>query len=306
MNHITYSVKSLTLPTMMHTPIEFKHKGLTIPIRGVTKFSQSFEVTFYLVENHINKRFFEEWMAMIEQRHYYYNPRKQAVFQNNLAVTNNQQPESDLPNFMTWYNVTAYIEQYNFDGDLPTASYEIFNVFPTNVTAPQYSYDSVGQIGEFTVTFACSHYKLHSKGWRNGQAIQTQLFHTTNKRSVMGEWKSGFENGDNSYMVQEGEYNWPETRFARIGQFENLDQTAEKHQEVYWRPYEFARWDNHWNRWRETYEGANRNGDIGVAQPGNGISLDYDYDEIEELPTSLDEILRKKYKEVQGYRVETV
>lgn len=291
MNHLIYSVKSLTLPTMEHTPLVFTHKGLPIPIRGVTKFSQSFTVTFYLSETHILKRFFEEWQAMIEQRHYYYNPRKEASYQRQVAGIGNEKPE-----YLTWYNTTAYVEQYDFDGMKPTAIYEIFNVFPTRVEAPNYSYDSVGQIAEFTVTFACSHYKLHSKGMKSGQ-VQNQLFHTTNRWSLLGDLA---QRGDSMpYVRADGEYWFDEGKYREFNSFLSkpgvtLDQTPERGQEIYWRPYELARWDNLWNRWREINEGANTN-------PAYDAKLqDFDHDEFEDSKGDIFAKLQKSYKQIPG------
>lgn len=289
MNHIAYSVKSLTLPTIENTPIEFKYKGNTIPIRGQTKFSQSFTVTFYLSETHILKQFFEDWIAHLEQRHYYYNPRKHA--QRQRILTNSG---GDKTPYMTWYNTTAYVEQWDFDGMKPTALYQIFNVFPTKVDAPDYSYESVGQIAEFTVTFACSHFELYSKGLRSGN-VQNQLYHTTNRWDIMGQQAERSKN----YNRYEGEYWWDEERFRTIGSFMSsegvtLDQTKEKKGEVYWRPYELSRWDNHWNRWREVNEGANTN-------PAYDKKLkDFDWDEMEEKRPDISTLLQKNYKPVQG------
>lgn len=233
MEHITYSVKALTLPKMEHTPINIMHKGRNIPIRGTTKFSQQFTVTFYLHESHIVKRFFESWMAMMEQRHYYYDPRKAEESQRQLNGTGGK------PDYMTWYNVDAWIEQRNFDGDLVTAIYEIKNVFPINVDPPSYDYSQVGTIGEITVTFAFSHYLLHSRPLHNAN-IQNQLFHTTKPQE-------GFK-----------EYPYDLDRFKLFNEFDDLDQTEGQRQEIYWRPYELARWDNMWNRWREN-NGENTN-----------------------------------------------
>lgn len=237
-DEIVYSVKSLTLPKMSHEPNKLMHKGRPIPIRGVTKFSQEFTVTFYLHENHAIKRFFESWMAMIEQRHYYYDPRKQEETQRELSGHGGNPP------YMTWYNVDAWIEQRNFDGDLVTALYEIKNVFPISVEGPQYDHQQVGTIGEFTVTFAYSHYMLHSKPsvpYMTPQVgIQNQLHHTTQKQRDFKEYP---------YNVD---------RFKLFNQFDDLDQTAGQRQEIYWRPYELARWDNSWNRWREN-RGENKN-----------------------------------------------
>lgn len=291
MDHIIYAVKSLTLPTMEHTPFEFRHKGLPIPIRGVTKFSQNFSVTFYLSETHLAKRFFEEWMAMIEQRHYYYNPRKEAQYQ---RIISGLAPEK--PPYLTWYNVTAYIEQYDFDGMKPTAIYEIFNVYPTRVEAPSYSYDSVGQVAEFTVTFACSHFKLHSKGMNKGQ-LQNQLMHTLDKDSVLGDYAQ--RGPGQSYVRAEGEYWWDPDRYALFNSFLSsadvgLEQTESRRQEIYWRPYELARWDNMWNRWRETQEGVNTNPAYDRKLP------EFNYDELEEKRDPVDLIVRRKYKPISG------
>lgn len=290
MNHLVYSVKSLTLPTMEHDPIIFKHKGLPIPIRGVTKFSQSFTVTFYLSETHMLKRLMEDWMASIEQRHYYYNPRKANEFQRGVSG----QTEDKSP-YMTWYNVTAYIEQWDFDGMKPTAIYEIFNVFPTKVDAPSYSYDQVGQIAEFTVTFACSHYKLHSKGMKS-HPLQNTLYHATNKWDVMGE--SEQRGVGEAYERYDGEYWWDEERFRVFNSFlsdnqTNLEQTASRRQEVYWRPYEFARHNNGWNRRREILE-PNTN-----TNPADDRALqEFDYDEMENRRDDINTILSKNYRNI--------
>lgn len=225
---LTYTVKSAVPPKIEHVPINLMHKGRPIPIRGTTKFSQTFTVTFYLSENHINKRFFESWIANIEQRHYYYNPRKEERSHNSGS--------GGLPDFATWYNVDAWLEQRNFDGDAVTAVYEIKNVFPIDVSAPNFDHSAVGSINDFTVTFACSHYKLHSRLHQHG-SLPNQLFQTFQKSK---------------------EYGYDVSRFKTFNHFHNLDQTEAQRMEVYWRPYELARWDNLWNRWREN-NGANKN-----------------------------------------------
>lgn len=232
-DQITYSVKSLTLPKMEHTPISIMHKGRPIPIRGTTKFSQQFTVTFYEHENHIIKRFFETWMAMIEQRHYYYDPRKIEEEQREIFG------ESGKPPYMTWYNVDAYIEQRNFDGDIVTALYEIKNVFPINVEPASYDYSQVGQIAETTVTFSFSHYMLFSKPLHNGN-LNNQVHYTTKQQENFRE------------------YGYDLDKWKLFNEFDDLDQTEKQRQEIYWRPYELARWDNHWNRWREN-NGENKN-----------------------------------------------
>lgn len=225
-NQISYAVKGCTLPKISHDPIKIMHKGRPIPIRGTTRHSQEFSVTFYELENLTIKRFFEEWMSMIEQRHYYVDPRKMAERQRKINGS------SGKPQYMTWYNTDAWVEQRNFDGDKVTAVHEIKNVFPINVEFSAYDYSQVGQIGETSVTFACSHHILHSRPLHNGN-LQNQLFYTTQKQRDFKE------------------YGYEVDRWKTFNDFHNLDQTENQRQEIYWRPYELARWDNNFNRWRE-------------------------------------------------------
>ena len=45
-------IKSTALPTRSHQIIDFKYRGKSIPLRGQTKYSQTWECTFYITERH--------------------------------------------------------------------------------------------------------------------------------------------------------------------------------------------------------------------------------------------------------------
>lgn len=246
---IAYSVKSAVTPTISHDPIVYKHKGRTIPIRGQTKFSQSFSVTFYLMENHLNKRFFESWIALMEQRQFYYDPRDAEAKQNQIVFN---QAGGETPPYQTFYNITCFLEQRDFDGDRPTAIYEIFNVFPTEVSAVSWDYSNIGAVQEFTVTFACSHFKLHSKSQATGRLPQ-QLYHSTHK-GILEQKGSKFQRMQHegaSYTPYDNDYWYDFGRFDQLHNFSELYQNSKLTQEVYWRTFEQQRWFNDWNRWRE-------------------------------------------------------
>jgi hypothetical protein len=151
---ITVMVKTLSFPGKTHDPIDLKFKGRSIPIKGQTKYTQTWECTFHLTENHALKNAFELWIEALDQRHNY--PENL----NDLASLQQQHADG--------YVSDIIIYQQNFDGDVNTAKYTLFNVFPLEVQAVQASYEAVGQTQEFSVTFSYSHYTLEViKGAKN-------------------------------------------------------------------------------------------------------------------------------------------
>lgn len=148
--HFKVLVKSTSFPGKSHERIDFKYKGRSIPIKGQTKYSQTWECTFYLTHDHGLKNAFEVWIEALDQKHNYH-----------FDVTSipNLEP-TQMIHADSKYTSTAFLYQRNFEDDQNTATYMLENVFPTEVSNVQYSSDSVGQIQEFTVTFAYSHYSL--------------------------------------------------------------------------------------------------------------------------------------------------
>ncbi len=143
---ITVQVKTASFPAKSHTPIDFKFKGRSIPIKGQTKYTQTWECTFHLTENHKLKNAFELWIEALDQKHNYPTDLNGLEM---LQITHEEGYVSSID-----------IYQKNFDDDYSTAKYSLYNVFPIEVSPIQTNYESVGQTQEFTVTFSYSHFKM--------------------------------------------------------------------------------------------------------------------------------------------------
>lgn len=139
--------KATTFPGKNHDVIDFKYKGRSIPLKGQTKYQQSWTCTFYLTEDHALKNAFETWIEGLDQKHNYFAKTNEVK---GLELTQKKHAEK--------YGTDITLYQKNFDNDQDTALYKLYNVFPTEVSTVEYSSESLGQIQEFTVTFAYSHY----------------------------------------------------------------------------------------------------------------------------------------------------
>lgn len=162
--------KTTTFPGKSHATIDFKFKGRSIPLRGQTKYTQTWECTFYLTEDHTLKNAFENWIEALDEKHNY----MQAL---PASVAETQRLHSVKKNYTT----TIILYQRNFDDDQDTAVYHMHNVFPIEVSPIQYSYEQAGQIQEFTVTFAYSYFTMNTMKGRSGNFID----------DLVDKWKSG-------------------------------------------------------------------------------------------------------------------
>lgn len=152
-------VKTTQLPSVSHSTIDFKYKGRSIPLKGQTKFSQTWECTFYLTEDHKLKQAFENWMLALDQQHHYFAP------------TDAISETIGIHHTLSSYTTSIKIYQRNFDDDQNTAEYTLYNVFPTEISPISYDYSSTGQIQEFTVTFAYSYFTSGTIKGRSGNFI---------------------------------------------------------------------------------------------------------------------------------------
>lgn len=157
-------VKSTNMPGKNHDIIDFKYKGRSIPLKGQVKYNQSWECTFYLTEDHKLKNAFEVWLEALDQKHNYINDTSaiagldatQAAHGNAIAID---------------YTSTVHLFQRNFDNSQITAQYYLRNVFPIAISDVTYSADAVGQVQEFTVTFAYSYYEMNVVKGKDGNFV---------------------------------------------------------------------------------------------------------------------------------------
>jgi len=153
--------KTTSFPGKTHETIDFKYKGRSIPIKGQIKYTQSWECTFHLTQDHLLKNAFENWIEALDQKHNYMDPTTQA------HLTTTQKKHSTNKNYTT----TIKIYQRDFDDENNTAVYTLYNVFPTEIAPVQYSYESVGQVQEFSVTFSYSYFTLEVLKGKEGNFI---------------------------------------------------------------------------------------------------------------------------------------
>lgn len=139
--------KTASFPGKSHTTIDFKYKGRSVPIKGQTKYTQTWECTFYLTEDHKLKNAFENWIEALDQKHNYFD-----------VTESDSIPGMQAKHSTSGYTTELFIYQKNFYDDAETAEYILHNAFPVDVAPVQTNYESLGQTQEFTVTFAYSHF----------------------------------------------------------------------------------------------------------------------------------------------------
>lgn len=137
---VGYLVKTSKFPGKSHDLIDFKYKGRSVPIKGQVKYDGTWTCTFYLTEDHKLKKAFEDWIESIDQIHNYY---ESSVLK----------PREYLQTFT--------ITQLDFDltPNNPKAGYILYNCFPISITPVDVDYSAVGNVLEFSVEFAYSHFE---------------------------------------------------------------------------------------------------------------------------------------------------
>lgn len=129
-------VKTASFPGKSHEVIDLKFKGRNIPIKGQTKYENTWSCTFYLDEMHSLKKAFEDEIESLDIHTY---------GDSQIAGRSN-------------YVRTLTIIQLDFDGTQQTAAYNLYNVFPKSVSQVDTDYSEVGKVQEFTVEFSYSHF----------------------------------------------------------------------------------------------------------------------------------------------------
>lgn len=153
-------IKSTALPTRSHQIIDFKYRGKSIPLRGQTKYSQTWECTFYITERHDVRIALEKIMDSLDNMNDYKDNKNK---------------------ILNTYNNNVYIIQKDHS-DNETTMYTLHNVFPIEVGAISYDSSQVGVIAEMSVTFAYSYYEVTDvAAEKKGNAIDNFMKGITTK-----------------------------------------------------------------------------------------------------------------------------
>lgn len=177
---VSASVKTTSFPSKSHNPMKLKLKGRPIPVRGSTKYSQQWDCTFYLTDNHKLKNSFELWIEALDEKNNY------MLELNGLESLQKQHHE------MQYYkNLT--ITQLNFDETSNMARYTLYNSFPISISTIPLSYEGKSNISEFTVTFSYTHFILEVLKGNEGNFIDGIM-------ASIGDAKSYVSNTFSSYI----------------------------------------------------------------------------------------------------------
>ena len=155
---ISTFVKTASFPGKSHEVIDLKFKGRNIPVRGQTKYENTWSCTFYLDEMHSLKKAFEDEIEMLDI-HSFGNISSRVKFNQSANSTN--------------YTKILTIVQLDFDGTQKTAVYNLYNVFPKSVSQVDTDYSEVGKIQEFTVEFSYSHFDSLNSKQINGSFVDS-------------------------------------------------------------------------------------------------------------------------------------
>lgn len=152
--------KTTNFPAKQHVIADVKYKGRSIPVRGQVKYTQTWECSFYLSQDHSLKYAFENWIEALDGKHNYMQgvgeQRDLAAMQ--LASATN-------------YSQEIKIFQRDFRDEHDTAEYTLHNVFPIEISPIQAGYENIGQLQEFTVTFSYSYFTMRTLKGAEGNFI---------------------------------------------------------------------------------------------------------------------------------------
>jgi hypothetical protein len=129
----SFLCRSAAIPAMSVGVIEVPFRGRRIKVPGDRTFAD-WTVTVINDENQHMRRIMDDWMKLIV------NPDGEAAL---------RESAND-------YRSTIQIEHYRGDGSI-SRIYNLFNAFPTDVSAIDLSYDTTDAIQEFTITFQYTH-----------------------------------------------------------------------------------------------------------------------------------------------------
>lgn len=127
--------KNTTIPARGFADISLYVQGRLINIAGEAEYDGTWSVTFMDTQEHTLRGKFNDWMNFID----------------NYATHNRGATDHNS------YMGTATVQQLNTATNEPTASYELYNLYPKSMSEISLSDDSQ-ELVEFTVDFNYSHW----------------------------------------------------------------------------------------------------------------------------------------------------
>lgn len=144
---LKFTCRATTIPGLTVTSIPVSYFGRELKVPGEMEFAD-WSVTVMNDNGSRVRRSVEKWMAHI-------NAHSANMMDNNFL-------EQTTAGTYPWTGV-ARITQYSKSG-IPTHKYEMKNCWPTSIDPIDVSYDSVGTIQEYGITWALDYWTYHSEG----------------------------------------------------------------------------------------------------------------------------------------------
>ena len=154
-DNFRYMCKAAALPAQNIASIDVPFRGRTFKVAG-DRTIDVWTVTIINDEGFVLRRAFEAWSEQI------------AKLDNNLGATD---PSAYMVNarvFQLGRGSVASSQDNSGSSNAVLAEYEFVDIFPTNVSAIDLSYDSSDTIEEFTVEFQVQSFNIISAGTPNG------------------------------------------------------------------------------------------------------------------------------------------
>jgi hypothetical protein len=168
--------KSVQLPDITNSPIEFKIKGQNIKIPGRTQQNQEIQITFYVDEGLKIRNLFQDWIYALDER----NPVP--LNTNSYNLKQNQERFGNL-----------MILSQDFKEEQVTSTYMFEGVFPTNIGSIEYSGADKDSVIELTVTFGYYRFITQSEFMENIEGFDKFLDSFGVISNGLGEYFEGFD-----------------------------------------------------------------------------------------------------------------
>ena len=146
-----YMCKAASLPASNIAAIDVPFRGRIFKVAGDRTFD-TWTVTIINDEGFILRTAMEEWMNQISK------------LENNLGATNPQSYMTNAKVYQLGRGSKSSSEDNNGEKNVVLREYEFVDIFPTNISAIDLSYESSDTIEEFTVEFQVQSFSLAGNG----------------------------------------------------------------------------------------------------------------------------------------------
>tara|TARA_R100000005_G_C4997539_1_gene204251 strand:+ start:2819 stop:3412 length:594 start_codon:yes stop_codon:yes gene_type:complete len=154
-NNFRFMCKAAQLPASNIASIDVPFRGRIFKVAGDRTFD-TWTVTVINDENFAVRNAMEEWMDVISR------------LENNLGATDPSAYMQNATVFQLGRGSTPSSQGSEGSSNAVLKEYEFIDIFPTNISAIDLSYDSTDTIEEFTIEFQVQSFSLAGAGSPNG------------------------------------------------------------------------------------------------------------------------------------------